>query len=101
MAMPRQVSSRVPGVPGPMKRMVSASAEMAAIGSRSSSRNARRTSRAVSMVGITSIASRAMPIRAATRDDLDEICALIVELAEYEQLVHEVEFDRDVMGEHL
>jgi len=42
-----------------------------------------------------------MPIRAATPDDLDEICALIVELAEYEELAHEVEFDRDVMGEHL
>ena len=42
-----------------------------------------------------------MPIRAATPDDLDEICALIVELAEYERLAHEVEFDREVVGEHL
>ena len=42
-----------------------------------------------------------MPIRAATPADLDEICALVVELAEYERLAHEVELDRDVMGEHL
>ena len=42
-----------------------------------------------------------MPVRAATSDDLDEICALIVELAEYEELVHEVEFDRDEVGRHL
>ena len=42
-----------------------------------------------------------MPIRAATPDDLDEICALIVELAEYEELAHEVTFDRAVMAEHL
>ena len=42
-----------------------------------------------------------MSIRAAVPDDLDEICALIVELAEYEELSHEVEFDRGVMTEHL
>jgi GNAT superfamily N-acetyltransferase len=42
-----------------------------------------------------------VPIRAATPDDLDEICALIVELAEYEELAQDVEFDREVMGEHL
>ena len=31
-----------------------------------------------------------MGIRAATPDDLDEICALIIALAEYENLAHEV-----------
>jgi len=34
-------------------------------------------------------------------DDLDEICALIVELAEYEQAAAEVAFDRDEVAEHL
>ena len=42
-----------------------------------------------------------MPIRPATSADLDEICALIVELAEYEELAHEVELDPAVVGEHL
>lgn len=42
-----------------------------------------------------------MPIRNATEADLDEICALIVDLAEYERLSHEVEFDRDEMHTHL
>ena len=41
------------------------------------------------------------PIRPATPDDLDEICALIVELAEYEQMADEVVLDRDVVGVHL
>ena len=34
-----------------------------------------------------------MAIREARPEDLDEICALIRELAEYEQLAHEVTFD--------
>lgn len=42
-----------------------------------------------------------MPIRTATPDDLDEICALIRELAEYEQAPDEVAFDRDELGRHL
>jgi GNAT superfamily N-acetyltransferase len=42
-----------------------------------------------------------VPIREARTDDLDEICSLIRELADYEQLAHEVELDRDVLGEHL
>jgi GNAT superfamily N-acetyltransferase len=42
-----------------------------------------------------------MPIRDARPDDIDEICALIRELADYEQLAHEVELDRDVVGRHL
>jgi len=40
-------------------------------------------------------------IRDARPDDLDEICALIVELADYEQAPDEVAFDRDEVGEHL
>ena len=35
------------------------------------------------------------PVRPATVDDLDEICALIRELAEYEELSHEVVFSVD------
>ena len=42
-----------------------------------------------------------MTVRAATVDDLDEICALIRELAEYEELSHEVVFDVDIVREHL
>src|ERR1700737_3853595 len=42
-----------------------------------------------------------MAIREAGPDDLDEICALIRELADYEQLSSEVVFDRDVVGHHL
>ena len=34
-------------------------------------------------------------------DDLDEICALIVELAIYEQAPDEVAFERDEVGRHL
>ena len=34
-------------------------------------------------------------------EDLDEICALIVELADYEQAPDEVAFDRDEVGRHL
>jgi GNAT superfamily N-acetyltransferase len=42
-----------------------------------------------------------MPIRDARPDDLDEICALIRELAEYERLTHEVELDPGVVARHL
>jgi GNAT superfamily N-acetyltransferase len=42
-----------------------------------------------------------VPIRDAVADDLDEICALIVELAEYEEAAHEVAFDRDEVARHL
>jgi GNAT superfamily N-acetyltransferase len=42
-----------------------------------------------------------MPIRDARPEDLDEICALIGELSEYEELAHEVELDRDVVARHL
>lgn len=42
-----------------------------------------------------------MPVRPATDADLDEICALIRELAVYERLEHEVVFDREEMGRHL
>jgi GNAT superfamily N-acetyltransferase len=41
------------------------------------------------------------PIRPATRADLPLIAALIRELAEYEQLAHEVRFDEAVLGERL
>ena len=37
----------------------------------------------------------------AVPDDLDEICALIVELAVYEEAPDEVAFDRDEVGRHL
>jgi GNAT superfamily N-acetyltransferase len=37
-------------------------------------------------------------IRPAVRDDLAEICALIRELAEYEELAHEVELDEAEVG---
>lgn len=40
-------------------------------------------------------------IRPATRADLPLIAALIRELAEYEQLAHEVRFDEAVLGERL
>jgi len=40
-------------------------------------------------------------VRDAGPDDLDEICALIVELARYEELAHEVAFDRDELAGHL
>ena len=37
-------------------------------------------------------------LRDASPDDLDEICALIRELADYERLGHEITFDRDELG---
>src|SRR5688572_8132259 len=39
-----------------------------------------------------------MSVRAATRDDLGEICALIRELAAYEDLAHEVVLDEAEVG---
>jgi GNAT superfamily N-acetyltransferase len=42
-----------------------------------------------------------MTVRGATEDDLDEICSLIRELAEYEDLSQEVVFDVDVVRSHL
>lgn len=42
-----------------------------------------------------------MTIRPATADDVEEIAALIRELADYEGLAHEVEFERDALREHL
>jgi GNAT superfamily N-acetyltransferase len=40
-------------------------------------------------------------IRDAVPDDLDEICALIVELAVYEEAADEVGFERDEVGRHV
>jgi hypothetical protein len=43
-----------------------------------------------------------MTIRPAARDDLSAIAALIRELADYEELAHEVEWtDPQVLAEHL
>ena len=42
-----------------------------------------------------------MPIRDAVPEDLDEICALIVELAIYEEAADEVAFDREEVRRHL
>ena len=42
-----------------------------------------------------------MAIRDARPEDLEEICALIRELADFEQLSAEVVFDRDGVGRHL
>ena len=42
-----------------------------------------------------------MALRPATADDIDEIAALIRELAEYEQAPDEVAFDADVLRTHL
>jgi GNAT superfamily N-acetyltransferase len=42
-----------------------------------------------------------VPVRAATEADLDEICSLVRELAEYEELAHEVVFDREEVRTHL
>ena len=42
-----------------------------------------------------------MPIRSATVDDARQIAALIKELAEYERLSHEVEFDDDELTRWL
>ncbi len=47
------------------------------------------------------LGSALVSIRDAVPDDLDEICALIVELAHYEQAADEVAFDRDEVGRHL
>src|SRR3954467_13679176 len=43
----------------------------------------------------------AVPVRNATEDDFDDICALIEDLADYEHLSDEVAFDRAVMRTHL
>jgi GNAT superfamily N-acetyltransferase len=40
-------------------------------------------------------------VRNATIDDLDDICALIAELADYEGLADEVTFDRTVVASYL
>ena len=42
-----------------------------------------------------------MAIRPATESDLDEICALIRELAAFEHLEHEVVLERDAVRAHL
>src|SRR5438876_7954241 len=42
-----------------------------------------------------------MPIRDARPEDVDEICALITALAEYEELSDEVVFDPADMRRHL
>jgi GNAT superfamily N-acetyltransferase len=42
-----------------------------------------------------------MSLRRATADDLDEIVALIGELAEYERSADEVVLDRDALAAHL
>ncbi|HUP86666.1 MAG TPA: GNAT family N-acetyltransferase [Acidimicrobiales bacterium] len=42
-----------------------------------------------------------MPLRPASIDDLDEIIALIRELAEYEHAGGEVQLERDVLAAHL
>ena len=42
-----------------------------------------------------------MPIRDARPDDIDAICALITELAEYEELSDQVVFDAADMRRHL
>lgn len=42
-----------------------------------------------------------MPVRDAVESDLAEIAALIRELAAYERLEHEVEFDEAELGRHL
>jgi GNAT superfamily N-acetyltransferase len=43
----------------------------------------------------------AMTVRDAQPTDVDEIAALIHELAEYERLAHEVNFEMDALREHL
>jgi GNAT superfamily N-acetyltransferase len=43
----------------------------------------------------------AVTVRDATIDDLDDICALITELAAYERLADEVTFEREVVASHL
>ena len=42
-----------------------------------------------------------MPVRQAAASDLEEICSLIRELAEYEHLTDEVAFDPVNIGRHL
>ena len=42
-----------------------------------------------------------MSLRPATIDDVDDICALIIGLADYEQLSHEVVWHRDDIERHL
>jgi GNAT superfamily N-acetyltransferase len=42
-----------------------------------------------------------MPIRPATVEDLDDICALVDDLAAYEHLEHDVVYQRADMAEHL
>lgn len=42
-----------------------------------------------------------MVLREADEDDLDTVCALIDELAEYERPAHEVEYDRERMRVEL
>lgn len=42
-----------------------------------------------------------MPLRDATPADIDEICALIDELAAYERLTHEVGYVRAQVADHL
>lgn len=42
-----------------------------------------------------------MTVRDATIDDLDEICSLIAELADYEHLANEVVLEREEVGRHL
>jgi GNAT superfamily N-acetyltransferase len=42
-----------------------------------------------------------MPVRPATPEDLDEICRLITELADYERLQDEVRFSKESMAEEL
>jgi GNAT superfamily N-acetyltransferase len=56
----------------------------------------------VTMTMVGSIYVEAMTIRPATSDDLDEIAALIRELAVYERLEHEIEWDDPaVLAAHL
>jgi GNAT superfamily N-acetyltransferase len=42
-----------------------------------------------------------MPVRPATPADLDEICRLIAELAAYERLEDQVQFEREKMSEAI
>lgn len=42
-----------------------------------------------------------MRVREAHEADLDEVCALLRELAAYEKLDNEVVFDREELGRHL
>ena len=42
-----------------------------------------------------------MPVRDATPDDLDEICTLIAELADFEEMADEALADREALGRHL